>query len=236
MEEITIPGFPKVSDTYIELPSIGELIVEPFWGAIAAEDLRKYGTEVQKSILDQVPLTHNRKYVMIQVTVNYLYPGVISVPNKSWSGAEGEWHRDGNGDLSIEDVDVCHLMISPSEASTDFNEHPFSVKIPSGMGSQHLINMINMNMSRYPFTPKTVEPQKFVTFDNHFHRATQTTKHEFRYMYRVIESNYREPKLFKETRRDFSTVHPLGSGIGNVVRNIYKTVNESGSSIGIDYR
>lgn len=235
MEEVIVPGFPEVADDFIELPNIAELLNEPFWGLISAEDLRKYGTDLQKSILDRVPLTHKRKSIIIQITVNYLYPGVISVPNKSWSGTEAEWHRDGNSILTVEDPDICHLMISPSDASTDFNEHPFTVKIPSGMNSQELINMINMNATRFPFTPKRVEPQKFVTFSDHFHRATVTDKHEFRYMYRVIESNYRLPKKFSDTQRDFSTVHPLGSGIGNVVRNITKTKDASGSKIVIEY-
>lgn len=228
-----IPGYPNMGEHIIELPNIAELLVQPFWGSIDAEDLMKHGTKLQKLILEKAPITNTRKYVCVTVSTQMLYPGVISVPNKFWSMPEGEWHRDGNVDMFYQNPDICHLFLSDCQAMTEWNVNPIEIDIPEGSTPEQVINMVNFNPDQFGLKGRKQDPNRFVTFTNHFHRVTLPNHYQFRYMYRIIESDHRKPNPLDQSYRRNSAVSPLSQQPNGSAPNITKQGKEK--RIIIDY-
>lgn len=183
-------GFPTTISDHIDLPPIEDLLLMPFMIGIPVEDARKYGTEFQKYLIDKTPLSNKKKYIYIQMIIKYLTPSVSPVINDY--ATDQEWHVDANGLADPNDV-IFHLMVNKTTSMTDFNTTPFEVEVES---PNELIKRIHTpgSLESKLLVPKQIESNKIITFDNtHIHRANRTSKPEFRFIYRVIESNIEKP-------------------------------------------
>ncbi|MDP5273694.1 hypothetical protein [Chengkuizengella axinellae] len=189
-----IPGFPtEVSET-IEFPDIAEMLLHPMFRVATPETLRKYGTEFQKELLDKTPLKNNTKHVTIWSVVNVIDNGQRVMTNYDPKRSNSEWHIDG---CEIDDafdhiypIETCHLLLSYTTALTQFNKNKinFTGEVEKYNISEfhQYLNRINLNEL---ITPQSIEPNKIYTFSNHLHRAVPPNRIEFRYTWRVRETN-----------------------------------------------
>lgn len=178
-----LPGFPVEVSAPIELPDIAELLISPAFGQIAADDYRKYATEFQRSLLDQVPLRHDRTYVVIRSGVWLLEPGT-----RSHVANLGGWHCD--------DDPRVFILSSACSALTEFSATPLSVEAAPSECLRDVVQRIRISPERYGIVGRPIEPARIYTFDRHIHRAVDPKRIEFRFFLRVKETD--EPP--EETR------------------------------------
>lgn len=179
-------GFPHIITGPIKRLPIGELLLQPFMRSVPLEEARRNGTEYQNYILDQVPFSFTKKHILVNFSVQLLTPDLS--PVKNVQRADREWHVDG-GDTYNYDEYRYHIMISPCEATTEFNAAPFTVDVPKPTEMIALINQEG-NDIRNMIVSKEIEPYHIVTFDNtHIHRAKKPSKPEFRLFFRAVETD-----------------------------------------------
>ena len=109
-----------------------------------------------------------------------------------FSGLGNEWHMDSiYFDRKRKDYlnhEITHYLISDCTAMTEFNSSAFDFEW-DGDDLVDLMKWINFNINSLPVIPKKIEPNKFITFQEHLHRASIAKHHEFRYTFRVTESD-----------------------------------------------
>lgn len=192
MRPFVIPGFPDVHPQ-IELPNIAELLVQPMVYKMDADLFRQRATSDQKAILDRAPLTNDRKYVSVAVKVNLFYPSTAYGADGVYAGHERGWHRDGHVDLFRERTDVHHLLLSECEVLTEFNTIRSVIDAPDDMTVNSWLAQVNAGA--YPLAARKMPANAFVTFTDHLHRPIdpRATHHQFRYSFRIIESDENQP-------------------------------------------
>ena len=205
MKTMHIPGFPEATDP-VELPDIAELLVQPMVYKMDADEFRRRGTELQRWLLDRVPLTNRRRYVSVSVKVNLFYPG--SAVESGEIRRERPWHRDGNMDLFKINPDVHHLLLTPCEVLTEFNTQPFQLQVPETFSVPQLMQVINNG--RIKPQGRRMPANCLVTFGDHLHRPidTRATHHQFRYSFRVVESDDTAPMAYPKCLQGAQHVLP----------------------------
>jgi hypothetical protein len=188
MHKFVIPGFPD-SGPEIDLPDIAEMLVQPMYWKIDAQELRKRGTDFQKRLLDLAPLSHQRKNVNVSIKVNLFYPGRGFDDAGGFLGRDRLWHRDGHMDLYKARGDIHHLLLSHCQVLTEFNTLTSVIETEESMGVLEMLDRVNSE--GFPVDGRSILPNRFVTFTDHLHRPidTRATHHQFRYSYRIIESD-----------------------------------------------
>jgi hypothetical protein len=184
-------GFPKRVTEKIEIPRIEDLLMMPFVNSIHADDLYKIGTDFQRYLIDKTPITNKKKYVQIQSSVKLLTPNISPVINDF--ALDKEWHVDGH-DNFIEDDVVMHIVCNKTSSMTEFNCATFEGEFEN---SRELISSANdkyNDSSVYnKLIPKEIEEGRIYTFNNtDLHRAKRVEKPEFRFFFRVVESDIKE--------------------------------------------
>lgn len=195
MKNFSIAGFPETGEK-VELPNIASLIAMPWFQYASIEDVRRYGGDVYRNLLDKIPLTNSRKHVLVTSRVQYLTPSKLSIKFVD------RWHTDGCGlPLLQEKNDITHLLISKCTAVTEFNEQPTETGLLDPFISQKELNhYLEANKKALGLSAKPIEPERFVTFTvAHAHRAVQPTEPEFRFMLRVVESDNMVPESISKT-------------------------------------
>lgn len=192
----------KYSDVIVgeelEMPDIVELIISPFFYRADLEDMYKYGNSITRYFIDKIPLKNNTKYVTGQWCVQFLTPNVISVPR-------GNWHADTNDYEYQSNEFTTHLITSKSTAMTEFIDNDIVLK-DFDENSKFGDIEIYLNHNHHIIKPKKADPNRFITFTNHFHRATRAEKPEFRFMFRVIENNSLTPLPIEQSLINYSSV------------------------------
>lgn len=183
------PFVEKVSD-YIELPTAAELLVMPTFNRVSPEDLRKYGTDFQKGLLDKVPFRHDTQYISIYCTLQFLYPEIRSNLLYLGGTVENEWHIDRDKDRKLNNT--WHLLMNDCTALTQFTEKAIEIEdeIYHDPESKVLIRALN-TPGKYDIVPKPALPNRIHTFNHqHLHRAETAKKPEFRFFFRVMETDF----------------------------------------------
>jgi hypothetical protein len=188
-----IKEFPTEIGDFIEFPNIAELLFMPMYGLISYDDLYKTGPDFYRTLLSKCPITGNYKYVAISSYMQLLSPNAYSVSNKINTGYKHEWHTDAIENM-FDEPSTIHIIMSDCTATTSFNEHAMRVNIDKNMNNREFIHLVNEKADEWELKPKKVEPQKFCTFTNHVHRSTAPDHKEFRFFFRVMESNYIPPR------------------------------------------
>lgn len=206
--EVKLNGIKHVGvSDYIELPSLLELMRNPILHRASAEDVYKWGGELNKYLLDRTPLTHKFKYVNIHVSLKYITP--LTSPNKTY-----EWHVDGATDCVWESGDVSHILIGDSSNMyTEFLSDDVVLDVPSRLPNYEFMKHIDPLLNSCPTTK--IGANKIYTFDSLApHRAPIDTKrNEFRFFWRVLESDYQHPLPYNEALLDKVNVLRKSDGI-----------------------
>jgi hypothetical protein len=210
MKNFEIKGFPGHSSNYIETPDIAELVIAPIFSRCDPDRFRKYATDFQKSLLDLTPLKNNYKYLVIDSYIQLLQPNTCPVGTRSGLGYLHEWHCDGVTNMFDEPTSF-HLFQTKCDSVTEFNEHPIEIEIEENTRINRFNEQATLNAEKeWNVKGKKMDNNKFLTFTNHLHRAVQSNKTEFRYFFRVTESNWISPAMDRKQPIDRSFSFRIG--------------------------
>lgn len=202
---ITLKGFDKVSlDDRVEIPNIAELLHFPILQHCDMEFALNHSCVGLRELLQAVPLRNDRKYITVHTQLQYLTPNAVSVPRATWHFDTIKWN----------DENACrtHLLLSNCSALTEFSCHDIEIDgyDYSTPRYQELESHINERSSM--FSPIMMPSDRFVSFIGLTpHRCTRPKQREFRYMLRVIESDYLSPKDGGEFLYSQVFIEPLTS-------------------------
>jgi hypothetical protein len=200
MKTFKFSGFPTQAESKIELPDIAELLEQNFHEGVSCDDLYKYGSQIYRDILDKTPLGNDRKYAVLTARVQILRPNEISIKYHD------DWHVDGQNSF-FDCNNRIHLLVSNCTSLTEFNVNPFELEVQDNAK----LDDINKIVNKMDLTPKSIEPNRFYTFDvKNAHRAVNPSRTEFRFMFRIIESNTHEPRMYKESMKNSSHIYKIG--------------------------
>jgi hypothetical protein len=183
--KVHLPGFPTEVSGPIELPDIGELLIYPAFQGIVADDFYKHATDFQRDLFNKVPTRNDRKNVIIRSGVWLLRPGTRSHVNRL-----GDWHLDGgSNDAHRQPDERVFILSSPCSALTQFNLHPLEVESPPEETFVQLGNRISKDPKKFGVIGRSIEPCRIYTFENHLHKAVDPSRIEFRFFFRVRETD-----------------------------------------------
>jgi hypothetical protein len=197
-----LKGFPKEIGEYIELPNIAELLMMPFFYDTYIDEAYKYGTDFQKELLNKVPLKGGKKTTSVLSQIRFLYPNVRCCtgypkdPLHEWhiDSEENEYHE--NERKYQTETDIVHLLTNSVSPMTEFNKNDITINIPEDTSYLDFLNYFSKqlkNGNALNVAPEKMPSNQIVTFTNHIHRATNPTGYEFRYMFRVVETDRDRP-------------------------------------------
>jgi hypothetical protein len=187
MPTIKLKGFPDQISEYIELPDIAELMCVPMCQMGDIDYIYKQGGELYRYLIDHTPISTDKKYINIWGTLSLLKPGKDLIKYGS------RWHSDGSA-LPGPDGDRFHLMVSPCTSRTQFNLNPLEYESPDGLIDIEFDKYLDAHASEIGIIPKQIESNQIVTFTSeHVHRAISPLNPEFRFVFRVCESNDLKP-------------------------------------------
>lgn len=176
------------------------------WNA-SYDDAIRYGGEVTREALRAMNIRHDRKNIVIDTKVHMLFPG--------WSPAIPGWHADGaprdsnknpNGkdapDTFAQEGDTrfnrYHIMVTGTGCLTQYINCPLLVPIPS-VPSYDVYSVMSKYVQSFaennPLAVSSFESCTNYEFDWwDIHTGIIATKKEWRYLIRVCESDYYEPR------------------------------------------
>lgn len=201
---LKLKGFPTQVGPEIELPDMAELLTYPFFFDTSLEDAYKYGSDFQKKLLDSIPNLgkNGKRNISVLSQVRVLAPNYRSCTGPSLDYAS-EWHIDSEEDedgtkVWSEPTDIVHILTNQTTSMTEFFED--EIEVPGFNGSEDYAEFQNEFVRIYEtlnVKPKAMPANRIVTFMNHMHRATNPTRYEFKYMFRVVETDrMREPSPY----------------------------------------
>lgn len=222
IDTITIKAFPDLI-TDVEVPNIGELLNMQFTHLCDIDDFYKNGCEYQRYLVDNLNLLGKSPYIGVTFHVQYLYPGVIALPDRA--GHVEEWHADSDLFQIGQTRYRSHLLLTDCECVTVFNNEAFELPVKE-LGLRGTAD-VNDYLSRNPdlLTPVPIPANKIVSFDEHFHKVVMPTKPQLRFMFRVTENTQPSSK-WKDAIVDQGRVGRGTDYIG--------TVRKSGTKILLD--
>lgn len=190
----------------IEQPDIDTLKNTPaLWNA-SLEDALKYGGELTKAAIGSMNLRFDRKYIVVDTKIHMLMPGMCpAIPNWHTDGCPrgAELRPEAKADPNIfaqEEMSESrfHLLVTGTGCLTEFITTPVELYVPSEPSTE-LYKMVNNQVRMLAagneldvFTAPTCTPIEFGWYD--IHRGVQATKHEWRYLIRVTETDHMEPQ------------------------------------------
>lgn len=202
------PGFPTEISESIELPRIEEFLLSPMFHFASLDDVYKHGGEINRMLINKLSLKNNTKYVVVSSYTQFLNPSLRSIASKA--GYDIEWHIDGSKNPFITH-DRFHLLISDCTARTEFNTNQVDILLDEKATIQdlHRILQEEQEKGKIKLIPQKIECNKIVSFKNHIHRSIVPERPEFRFMFRVIETNSMQPKQLEESKINCSPVYML---------------------------
>lgn len=201
---------PLVFGKTIEQPSI-ELIKNSLGLFNASvEDAARFGGDLTRAALSVMPVTNSRKYVVVDVKVHMLIPGFLpAIPG---------WHTDGvprpqrdKPDIRLQEgarPSIYHLLVTGSGCLTEFMRDPITLDVPDEP-TPDLYKVIDQQVKARIVSGERTDvvaaPScQVVSWDWwSLHQGVVATKHEWRYLIRVAETD---------------TIHPLTD-----LRDVLKT-------------
>lgn len=176
------------------------------WNA-SYDDAIRYGGEITRLALRKMNIHNDRKNIIVDTKIHMLMPG--------WSPAIPGWHADGAprdskknpqgtglpNTFAQEDderFNRYHIMVTGYGCLTQYINKPMDIIVPS-LPSEKVYAMMSDQVSQ---TVKE-DPSFISTFDTcgvyefdwwNIHSGVIATKKEWRYLIRVCESDYYEPR------------------------------------------
>lgn len=176
------------------------------WNA-SYEDAIRYGGDITRNALQAMNLRHDRKNIIVDTKVHMLMPG--------WSPAIPGWHTDGAPrdasknpqgkgvpDTFAQEEDGrynrYHILVTGQGCLTQYINRSMSVSIPDQPSYEVYSIMSKEIQKRVKEDPSIVSSFDSCTvyeFDWwNIHTGIIATKSEWRYLIRVCESDYYEPR------------------------------------------
>lgn len=206
LTEVKFNRIPLHAGNLIEQPPELELKnTFSLWNA-SYDDAIRYGGAITRDALQAMNLRHDRKNIIVDTKIHMLMPG--------WSPAIPGWHVDGaprnaqyhpNGsdapDTLIQErlrYNRYHILVTGSGCLTKYINRPLYVPIPSAPSYE-----VYSIMSKFVQDHATRHPEDVSTFDScrvyefdwwDIHTGVIASKKEWRYLIRVCESDYYEPR------------------------------------------
>ena len=176
------------------------------WNA-SLDDAVRYGGEVTRQALQAMNLRHDRKNIIVDTKIHMLMKG--------WSTAIHGWHADGaprdkfknpqgtgTPDTFAQEGDErynrYHILVTGTGCLTQYINRPMSIYIPEqpsydvySIMSSYVREQVNLQ----PNLVSTMPSCTVMEFDWwNIHTGVVATKKEWRYLIRVCESDYYEPR------------------------------------------
>lgn len=216
MDRLLFNRNPIVLGNRIEQPS--EELVRNTLGLFNAsiEDAVKYGGELTRAALGAMNLRNDRRYIVVDTKVHMLIPGMSpAIPGWHTDGVPRGLLRDsihhGLPDLYAQEFEHYrphryHLLVTGSGCLTEFLADPIKLQInrePDAQVYNHMSKVVNEHVRIYTSYPRglreeiiTTAPScQVVEFDWwNVHQGVVATKKEWRYLIRVMETDFCEPE------------------------------------------
>lgn len=212
---VILRGFPTEITEEIELPPIAELLTYPIFFDMPIEQAYRYGTDFQKKLISMVPLRGGKRFTSILSEVKFLDPYTRSCTGfskESMEDSRKEWHIDSEEYAEKgwmggyeQETDIIHLLSSECTAMTEFNLNEIEVDFPAGRFLPDYIQHLRDNWDRYGIQGKDAPANRIITFSNHLHRAKAPKTYEFRYMFRVVETDRLRPPSMNPYNKNYIT-------------------------------
>lgn len=175
---------------------------------VSLEDAARYGGPITRAALGLVRLNGERKYVTVDTKVNLLLPGFIpAIPG---------WHTDGvprgttlnpggkgepkisaqaNGDVPSS---FYHLLVTGHHSQTQFLPQPLQLEVEDSAALyENMTRSIDRIFGRSIEVPEVYKAPscEMVEWDWwNIHRAVPANARGWRYLIRVTESDFIEPR------------------------------------------
>lgn len=176
------------------------------WNA-SLDDAIRYGGDVTRDAIQAMNLRFDRKHIVVDTKVHMLMPG--------WSPAILGWHTDGaprdanknpqgkgEPDTFAQEGDDrfnrYHILVTGTGCLTQYLNKPLSVPIPSepsGAVYSEMSQFVQAHVKDHPEDVSTFPTCTVMEFDWwDIHTGVIATKNEWRYLIRVCETDYYEPR------------------------------------------
>lgn len=177
------------------------------WNA-SLDDALKYGGDLTRAALGAMNIRHDRKYVVVDTKIHMLMPGFCpAIPGWHTDGVPRGPERNpaGKGKPDIfaqEDGSIrphrFHLMVTGTGCLTDFMEKSLVVGVPDDP-DESLYKVVSEKVQELRQKKDlgifTINPCQVYEWDWwNLHSAVKATKHEWRFLIRVCETDYYAPQ------------------------------------------
>lgn len=197
-DKVILPGFPEAVSPVIETPDIAELLMYPNFQVAEADTVWKYGSDFQRKLLSLSPLKYNRKHVTVYSGVHIVSPHARAITPYAHDKSKSEWHIDGREDTYSqfdhwEPQETVFLFLANASKPTEFVKHEIEIVDPNllAMDRGKFCHWMQQTEDAHglikDFAP--IENSRLYEFTNHVHRAVMPKGVEFRYTFRIRETD-----------------------------------------------
>jgi hypothetical protein len=191
---IVLPGFPAAGNR-IESPDVAELLLYPNFIVAEADTVWKFGSDFQRELLSKCNLKHNRKHVTVYSGVHVVSKQMRPITTVGLNAERGrEWHIDGLDNQSYDHFypeETVHLYLSHASLPTEFQKYPLEITDPKllAMNRYDFCYWLNTDEGIAHIDAAPIENERIYEFSNHIHRALVPDRPQFRYTFRVRETD-----------------------------------------------
>lgn len=198
---------PLVLAGKIEEPPVSEIKnTFALWNA-SYDDAVRYGGEITREALRAMNLRHDRKNIIVDTKIHMLIKGMCpAIPGWHTDGVPRNANKDPGGadapDTFAQEGDTrfnrYHLLVTGKGCLTHYINCPIQVPIPD-KPSYDVYNILSKYISGVVKEDPTLIMEapscQVVEFDWYdIHTGIIATKNEWRYLIRVCESDYYQPR------------------------------------------
>lgn len=207
MKEVLFNRNPLTLSGKIEQPTDNEIkSTFGLWNA-SLDDAIRYGGDITREAIRSMNLRHDRKNIIVDTKIHMLMPGMSpAIPGWHTDGAPRDNLKNPGGsglpDTFAQEGDErfnrYHILVTGVGCLTQFIRQPIKVSIPA-QPDFNVYAIMSENVRRQvhdsPWLTREVPTCQTVEFDWwDIHTGVIATKKEWRYLIRVCESDYYEPR------------------------------------------
>jgi hypothetical protein len=218
---VILRGFPTEIGKEIEMPDMAELLSMPIFFDTDIDSAYRHGTEFQRKLIDSTPLKRGKNVYSVLSEVRMLAPSLRSCTGgqREDRDYDREWHIDceENEDgphIYHEERDIVHLLTTQATSMTEFNANELELDFDPSRSYSEFMDFVYRN--RHLVQAMKMPANRIVTFSNHMHRATDPTRIEFKYMFRIVETDRKRPAHQYDPDYVTQVVEPGGANVPNI--------------------
>lgn len=198
-------------------PQLGKSIEQPgdelvkntlaLWNC-SVEDAVKYGGDLTRAAVGAMDIRGDRKYTVVDTKIHMLMPGFYpAIPGWHTDGVPRDAERNpahkGDPDiLAQEDLSIrphrFHLLVTGNGCLTEFMHDPLTLDVPDRPSTalyKTVTEQVDAHVKAAPLSAIPCNSCQVTTWDWwNLHRGVAATKHEWRFLIRVTETDYFAPQ------------------------------------------